>query len=158
MFKSSVILLSLSTIAVMQTVSPTQASETAKITPMVQAEKLQEDLPIVRNQADLGHLPQRVRLSGQYVVTRRKPDPMSTGIPGFKGDYLTVQIILQDGTAIALESPLIKQSLRSEQEVKQYDLKSVEVIGRLEILPSLAKNQQLLMFIVPESISLSFKK
>jgi hypothetical protein len=120
-------------------------------------EVLQEDLPIVRNQADLGQLPQRVRLVGQYVVTRRKPNPMSTGNPGFKGDYLTAQIILQDGTKIALESPLIKQSLRLEQEVKQYDRQSVEVIGRLETLPPQTQNQPALMYIVPESIRLSFK-
>ncbi|NJK41495.1 MAG: hypothetical protein HC934_09360 [Acaryochloridaceae cyanobacterium SU_2_1] len=122
-------------------------------------EVLQEDLRIVQNRADLMRSPQqRVRLVGQYVVTRRKPDPMSTGIPGFKGDYLTVQIVLQDGTAIALNSPLIKQSLRSAEEVKQYEGQLVEVTGRLESLPSPRKEQRSLTFIVPESIRLSFQQ
>ncbi|OUC15394.1 MAG: hypothetical protein B0A82_07210 [Alkalinema sp. CACIAM 70d] len=97
---------------------------------------------------------QRVRLLGQYKATRRKPNPMNTGIIGFKGDYITARIVLQDGTEVGINSPMMKQSLRSEKEVQQYDQKQVEVIGRLEMLENSTENRRSQLYIELESIHL----
>jgi hypothetical protein len=96
---------------------------------------LREDLKQVKTQADLVQFNgQRVQVIGKYVVTdRRKPNPANTGIIGFKGEYIRATIELADGTRIALFSPDNKQSLRSIDEVKTYEGKTVSVVGKIQM-------------------------
>ncbi|MGI0492292.1 hypothetical protein ACN4EG_10950 [Alkalinema pantanalense CENA528] len=101
---------------------------------------------------------QRVRLLGQYKASRQKPNPMTTGVIGFKGDYITARIFLQDGTEVGINSPMMKQSLRSEKEFQQYNEKVVEVVGRLERLEDSSENSKSSLYIVLETISLSLEK
>jgi hypothetical protein len=96
---------------------------------------LREDLKQVKTQADLVQFNgQRVQVIGKYVVTdRQKPNPANTGIIGFKGEYIRATIELADGTRIALFSPDNKQSLRSIDEVKTYEGKTVSVVGKIQM-------------------------
>ncbi|MBD2327119.1 hypothetical protein [Alkalinema sp. FACHB-956] len=161
MFKPHPIL-SLVTIALTLSPLPTPAAEMTDrpqppSPPSIPSNVLQtpDQLPTIHTRAEVEqYQQQRVKLIGQYIATRRKPNPMNTGIVGFKGDYITAKIMLQDGTDIAINSPMLKQSLRSEKEAQQYDQKQVEVIGRLEMLENSTENRRSQLYIVLESIHL----
>lgn len=87
-------------------------------------------LEIVQKRADLIRLNgQSVKLIGRYTSTTWKPNPQTTGIPGFKGLYTQSQIVLEDGTKVSIFPSWNKQSLRSPDEVEKYNLQIVEAIG-----------------------------
>ncbi len=87
-------------------------------------------LEIVKNRDDLMRLNgQRVKLIGRYTSRSWKPNPESTGIPGFQGLYIKSQVVLEDETKVSIYPSWNKQSLRSPDEVEKYNNQIVEAIG-----------------------------
>ncbi|OLP15870.1 hypothetical protein BST81_23890 [Leptolyngbya sp. 'hensonii'] len=115
--------------------SPSPSSTVSQVNPIT---------PIVRTRADLKRFDQqRVRLLGRYErfqpprstrpssSSRPEIEPM-TGIADFKPvsrPYGPAQIVLQDGWRVFIFPLWNKQSLRSPDELEDYDAKNVEVIG-----------------------------
>jgi hypothetical protein len=100
-------------------------------------------LEIVQNRADLIRLNgQRVKLIGRYTSTSWKPNPQSTGIPGFSGLYIQSQIVLEDDTKVSIFPSWNKQSLRSPDEVEKYNHQIVEAIGVVQFEAKLLPNSR----------------
>ena len=86
-------------------------------------------------------LEQRVRLRGVY---QRLPAPVfdisSSGTGVFKSNsrpYAPARLLLEaDGYAVAINSPLLKTSLRSPDELERFDGQLVELIGVIGVLAS----------------------
>lgn len=90
-------------------------------------------LEIVRNRADLIRLNgQKVELIGRYTVQTWKPDPRFTGIADFQGVYIKARIELEDGTLVSVFASWNKQSLRSPDEVDNYNQRMVAAIGVIQ--------------------------
>ncbi|CAN1209335.1 hypothetical protein TUMEXPCC7403_03865 [Tumidithrix helvetica PCC 7403] len=104
---------------------------------------LQEDLGVVKNKADLIRLnTQRVRLIGRYI-SRSSPAPeYSNSISRKPVPYIRANIVLADGTEVSIFSPYLKQSLRSPTEVKEFEGKTVEAVGQIQIDPDRQLNPQ----------------
>ena len=95
---------------------------------------LREELDLVRTKADLVRFnDRRVQVIGKYIARSRKPAAGQTGIIGFQGEYRTANIELADGTLVPLFPPDNKQSLRSADEVRAYDGKTVSVVGKIQL-------------------------
>jgi hypothetical protein len=94
---------------------------------------LQEELDIVKTKFDLLQFDdRRVQLIGRYV-SKTKPAPSITSSLDFKGNYITANIVLEDGTEVPIFPTYNKQSLRSPEEVKAYDGKVVKVVGKINV-------------------------
>ena len=86
-------------------------------------------------------LEQHVRLRGVY---QRLPAPVfdiaSSGTGVFKANsrpYARARLRLEaDGHAVAINSPLLKTSLRSPDELERFDGQLVELIGVIGVLAS----------------------
>jgi hypothetical protein len=95
---------------------------------------LDEKLDIVKTKSDLiRYDDRRVKIIGRYVSHSRKAPAENTGIIGFKGTYLTANIRLEDGTEIPVFPTYNKMSLRSTQEAKAYEGKTITVVGKIQI-------------------------
>jgi hypothetical protein len=100
-------------------------------------------LEIVKKRVDLIRLNgQRVKLIGRYISKTWKPNPQSTGIPGFQGLYTKSQILLEDDTKVSIFPSWNKQSLRPPDEVENYNYQIVEAIGVVQFAAPLAPNSQ----------------
>ncbi|BBC27021.1 hypothetical protein [Pseudanabaena sp. ABRG5-3] len=100
---------------------------------------LHEELDIVKTKSDLMQFnDRRVQVIGRYV-SRTRPAPAITSSIDFKGNYITANIVLEDGTEVPIFPTYNKQSLRSLAEVKAYDGKIVKVVGKI----NLDRDQQL---------------
>jgi hypothetical protein len=94
---------------------------------------LQEELDIVKTKSDLIRFnDRRVQLVGRYV-SKTKPAPVITSSLDFRGNYITANIVLEDGTEVPIFPTYNKQSLRSLEEVKAYDGKVVKVVGKINL-------------------------
>ncbi len=103
---------------------------TSQISQLSNQENLESKLEIVKNRDDLMRLNgQRVKLIGRYTSRSWKPNPESTGIPGFQGLYIKSQVVLEDETKVSIYPSWNKQSLRSPDEVEKYNNQIVEAIG-----------------------------
>ncbi|NUN66118.1 hypothetical protein HCU40_15480 [Pseudanabaena biceps] len=92
---------------------------------------LQEKMDVVRTKSDLIQFrDRRVQLIGRYVSTT-KSAPAITSSQDFKGNYITANIVLEDGTEVPIFSTYNKQSLRSPEEAKAYNGKIVKVVGKI---------------------------
>jgi hypothetical protein len=93
---------------------------------------LREELDVVKTKADLIRFKdRRVVAIGRYQShTRQAPD--RAGIIGFKGNYITANIVLEDDTEIPIYPTYLKQSLRSPDEVKAFEGKIVKAIGLIQ--------------------------
>ncbi|MHC0066082.1 hypothetical protein ACWATR_24765 [Nostoc sp. UIC 10890] len=101
-------------------------------------------LEIVKKRADLLRLNhQQVKLIGRYTSKAWKPDPQSTGIPGFQGLYTKSQIVLEDDTKVSIFASWNKQSLRSPDEVEKYNNQMVEAIGVVQFEATPFPNSQI---------------
>ncbi|MGJ5632937.1 hypothetical protein [Nostoc sp. CALU 1950] len=101
-------------------------------------------LEIVKKRADLLRLNhQQVKLIGRYTSKTWKPDPQSTGIPGFQGLYTKSQIVLEDDTKVSIFASWNKQSLRSPDEVEKYNNQMVEAIGVVQFEATPFPNSQI---------------
>ncbi|MEH1968205.1 MAG: hypothetical protein V7K91_17160 [Nostoc sp.] len=111
---------------------------TSKVPQLNNEEAPTNKLEIVKKRADLIRLNnQQVKLIGRYTSKSWKPDPQSTGIPGFQGLYTQSQIVLEDDTKVSIFPSWNKQSLRSPDEVEKYNNQIVEAIGvvQFEAIP-----------------------
>jgi hypothetical protein len=93
---------------------------------------LRFELDVVKTKADLIRFKdRRVVAIGRYQShTRQAPD--RAGIIGFKGNYITANIVLEDDTEIPIYPTYLKQSLRSPDEVKAFEGKIVKAIGLIQ--------------------------
>ena len=84
-------------------------------------------------------LEQRVRLRGVY---QRLPAPVLDASSSGASDwqprsrpYAPALLLLEaDGYAVAIDSPLLKTSLRSPDELERFDGQSIELIGVIGLL------------------------
>ncbi|BAY29689.1 hypothetical protein NIES2107_15330 [Nostoc carneum NIES-2107] len=106
---------------------------TSQLSQVNNQEVPESKLEIVKNRNDLMRLNgQRVKLIGRYTSRSWKPNPESTGIPGFQGLYIKSQVVLEDETKVSIYPSWNKQSLRSPDEVEKYNNQIVEAIGVVE--------------------------
>jgi hypothetical protein len=85
---------------------------TSNVSQLSNQEAQNNTLEIVEKRADLIRLNgQRIKLIGRYTSTSWKPNPQSTGIPGFTGLYTQSQIVLEDDTKVSIFPSWNKQSL-----------------------------------------------
>lgn len=117
---------------------------TSQISQLSNQENLESKLEIVKNRDDLIRLNgQKVKLIGRYTSRSWKPNPESTGIPGFQGLYIKSQVVLEDETKVSIYPSWNKQSLRSPDEVEQYNNQIVEAIGVVEFDASPVPNSSI---------------
>lgn len=119
--------------------------------------KKQNQMAIVNNRNDILRLQgQRVKLLSRYVSN--SITPLASGIPGRTIPHLRANIVLSDGTKVAIFPSWDKKSLRSPEEVENYEQQYVEVTGIVRLEGNTNRNRDKQeVYILLESLQIAEK-